>query len=394
MNKQCSVNLKKSTLIAFLALVPFFEPTYVSTLPLSGTLYDFYKLLVFMLSLFYFIVLNKKIKRSVLIVLLSEFSIFVFTCINNGLFSYELKNLSLLISLVFLIHLFLDNIKSFLSALMLHFEICIYINLLTLILFPNRLFGRYIAAYGYTFEWFLGPRNSFITWLLPSLVIALLYREYNKDSYRWKAVICAVFITQLFQTSSTLLVSSTVFFILLLVPCFNLYFKPMICFLISLVIQFMVVILNDVSFLAPVVQGMLGKDLTFTNRTMIWKNAISNINFRGYGVLEPSKVASILGKFGDYVWIGATHAHNQLLNIAFQGGFISLFLTIFIYFIAFKKLEIFWDKPIARVLAFGLFSYIIAGYTEVTNHLLLQLVVILPLFIEDLVKIDKENCYY
>ncbi|WP_455679165.1 hypothetical protein, partial [Streptococcus sp.] len=106
MNKQYSVNFKKSTVIAFLSLVPFFEPTYVSTLPLSGTLYDFYKLLVFMLSLFYFIVLNKKIKRSVLIVLLSEFSIFVFTCINNGLFNYELKNLTLLISLVFLIHLF------------------------------------------------------------------------------------------------------------------------------------------------------------------------------------------------------------------------------------------------------------------------------------------------
>lgn len=383
------MKLKKDTIVAFLALVPFFEPTYVSTLPLSGIIYDIYKILLFIILLFCFILFKKRIKASLLLVLLSEFSIFVFTIFNKGLFNYELKNLLSLISLVFLIHLYSEKFNTLLNALMLHFEICIYTNLMTLILFPERLFGRYVAAYGYTFEWFLGPRNSFINWLLPGLVIALLYRTYNRKSYRWRVLIGAIIATQIFQTSSTLLVSSTIFLTLILVPCLNSFFKPMICFFVSLVVQFIIVILNNVDFLAPIIEGVLGKDLTFTNRTMIWENAVSNINLKGYGVLDPIKVASKLGNFGDYVWVGATHAHDQLLNLAFQGGFISLFLTILIYFVDFKKLEIFWESLNARILAFALFSYIVAGYTEVTNNLLLQLIVILPLFIENLVNAEK-----
>lgn len=65
------MKLKKDTIVAFLALVPFFEPTYVSTLPLSGIIYDIYKILLFIILLFCFILFKKRIKASLLLVLLS-----------------------------------------------------------------------------------------------------------------------------------------------------------------------------------------------------------------------------------------------------------------------------------------------------------------------------------
>ncbi|QGX46836.1 hypothetical protein GPA00_06995 [Streptococcus equinus] len=105
--------------------------------------------------------------------------------------------------------------------------------------------------------------------------------------------------------------------------------------------------------------------------------------FKGYGNLQSNEVADILGNYGNYIWKGATHAHNQLLNIGFQGGIILIVITLVVYYIAFWKLEVLWKNPISRVYSFGMFVYIIAGYTEVTNQLLLQLIVLLPLSIEE-----------
>ncbi|WP_420544072.1 O-antigen ligase family protein [Streptococcus equinus] len=191
-------------------------------------------------------------------------------------------------------------------------------------------------------------------------------------------------VTQFFQTSSTLIVTSTIMIILSFSPYLNRVLRPMICFILALSIQVLIVIMNNVSFLAPIVEGALGKDLTFSNRTTIWRNAINHLSlFKGYGNLQSNEVADILGNYGNYIWKGATHAHNQLLNIGFQGGIILIVITLVVYYIAFWKLEVLWKNPISRVYSFGMFVYIIAGYTEVTNQLLLQLIVLLPLSIEE-----------
>ena len=377
------IKIQKNVLIAFLALIIFFEPTYISILPHEGILYNILKLITALFIFIYFIKRKKTLSISQILVLVGELVVLIFTILNNGQIESEFLNFIMLGTLVLLIELYSDDFISLLEALMLHFELCIYINLGSLILFPERLFSRSNVAYGATYEWFLGSRNSFINWLLPGLIIALIYRFYKRKSKRWLCLVVGILVTQLFQTSSTLIVSSAIILCLAVIPYFNRVFRPTISFCVSMVIQFVIVILNNVKFLAPIVEGILGKNLTFTNRTTIWKNAINHISiFRGYGKLQSTQVAEILGNFGNYIWKGATHAHNQLLNLGFQGGVILVVITLIIYYIAFWKLEHFWNNPIARVYSFGLFAYIIAGYTEVTNHLLLQLIVILPLVIE------------
>ena len=73
--------------------------------------------------------------------------------------------------------------------------------------------------------------------------------------------------------------------------------------------------------------NILGKDVTFTGRTIIWSdtiNFIKNNYLFGFG-LEPSYLRVI--KMND---ISALNSHNMILEIIYNGGFV-LFL-VFLYF--------------------------------------------------------------
>lgn len=374
------IKIRQNVFIAFLALFAFFEPVYMSSLPYGATFYNCLSLLTFVLVFFVVIYQQRWYSLAPLLIVLGEFLILIFTFLNNGQIKSETLHFMMLCTLVALVECYRHQFVTFLDALMLHFECCIYINLASLIFFPESLFSRENVAYGFTHEWFLGSRNSFISWLLPGLVVALLYRCYHRKSKRWVFLTIGIFATQFFQTSSTLIVSSVLVLFLSLTPYVNRLFRPLIGFAVSMVLEVLIVVFNQVNFLSPIIVGILGKSLTFTNRTTIWENALHSMRlFTGYGKLYPNQTAQILGNFQTFLWQGATHAHNQLLNLGFQAGIILIIITLVTYAVAFWKLERLWDNPIARVYSFGLFAYIVAGYTEITNHILLQLLIILPL---------------
>lgn len=386
------IRIQKSTLIAFLALIIFFQPTYFSVLPFVDQIYDVLKILVFASIFIYSVQSKQKLLFSSLVLLVGEFWLLTLTVLKHGQIQAELINFAMLCSLVMLVNIYKDKFLSLLEALMLHFELTIYTNILSLLLFPDRLFGRANAAYGLTFEWFLGARNNFINWLLPGLIVALLYKYYYKNSWRPYGLIAAIIATQFFQSSSTLIVTSVLLLGLSFTPYFKRYFRPLISFSVAMFVQFLIIIASNVRFLAPIIEGVLGKDLTFTNRTLIWKNALSHIKFYdGYGKLQSNEVNRILGDFGIYIWNGATHAHNQLLNLGFQGGVVMLLITLWIYIVGVWKCEKNWSNPVAQVLSFGIFVYIVAGITESTFNLLLQLMIILPLFLDRIIMSNNNS---
>ncbi|MBY5009169.1 O-antigen ligase [Streptococcus suis] len=374
-----------------MALISFFQPTFVSVLPYVGTIYNILRILTFFSVSIYAIKTKQSLSIAPIILILVEFWLLILTITKQGQIQAELLNFIMLYCIVMLINIYKGNFQVFLKALLLHFELTIYTNLLSLILFPEKLFSRVNNAYGLTFEWFLGSRNNFIIWLLPGLLIALLYKQYNRSNIRANLLVCAIFATQFFQTSSTLIVTSVVLFILSTIPYFKSLFRPFISLSVALFVQFLIVLASNAEFLSPIINGILGKDLTFTNRTTIWKNALNHISlYSGYGRMQSDKAATLLGNFGSYIWKGATHAHNQLLNLGVQGGLVVIIATLFIYFICFWKSEKFWKNPIAQIYSFGVFAYIIAGITEITSNLLLQLIIILPLFLDKTItKVDK-----
>ena len=67
-----------------------------------------------------------------------------------------------------------------------------------------------------------------------------------------------------------------------------------------------------------------------------------------------SKLASFAG----------LHAHNRFLETTYRGGIILLVIYIFILFVAFKSLKRTQKTNCAKVIAIGLFAYLMGMLTE------------------------------
>lgn len=79
---------------------------------------------------------------------------------------------------------------------------------------------------------------------------------------------------------------------------------------------------GNVTFLTPIIEGLLGRTMTFTNRTTIWGRAILYIiqkPFFGWGWYG-TKATTLLGNQA-YV-----NVHNQILDVLWQGGICGLVL--------------------------------------------------------------------
>ncbi|HFI0645867.1 TPA: O-antigen ligase family protein [Streptococcus suis] len=384
------LKFKKMDILAFIALLPIFEPTYFITIPLVSAIYNILGILLPIVIIAIAIRNKGTFKLFPSLLMGIELWILILTVFNRGQIRAAFSYFLMFTSVILLFSLYRTKMFSLFRALRLHFEICIYLNLLSLIFFPERLFSRFNVAYGFTFEWFLGSRNNFLIWLLPGLMIALMDSYYHPKSIRWKLLILAIFATQFYQTSSTLIVTSVMLIGLSFFAHINIFFKPISSLILALTMQFLIVIANNVSFLSPIIEGVLGKDLTFTNRTTIWVNALNNIHWIGLGKMQSEQLVNILGNFGLFLWRGATHAHNQLLNFGIQSGWIGLICIIAIYYRNSNKMNSLWKSPIVRILSFSMFVYIIAGVTEVTSHYLMQLMIIFPLYIEELIELRTE----
>ena len=93
--------------------------------------------------------------------------------------------------------------------------------------------------------------------------------------------------------------------------------------------------------------------MTFTGRLMIWKNAINAIlknPISGYGVMYSKDIPSLLGIMPDvdYIWAGATHCHDNYLQILFTGGLVAGLIYLLLYRSAIKQLTQNWEHPVAK----------------------------------------------
>ena len=98
----------------------------------------------------------------------------------------------------------------------------------------------------------------------------------------------------------------------------------------------LVVVLRAQYLFAGFITGVLGKSVELTGRTVIWDNAfpiIARAPLMGYGVND---------SFGAFVpWVGDApwQAHNQLLQMAHDGGVVSVALLIALMLVAGRPVD-------------------------------------------------------
>lgn len=384
------MKIKKKSLTMFFLTLPIFKPMCMGFFSVTNTLYFWLSILTWL-----YIVLNiiqKRINISFMtqLIVSLESIVFISTLINHGSLRNSFDSVIALTYVALLVNWCVEEKESssMIASMMLHLEICTYVNLVTLLLKPDGFFSRAHNAYGRTQEWFLGSDHYFILWALPAFLMAWIYREYTGKSFRSMMLIILTGVTQLIRGSTTGLIGVAIFFVWMLLPFIRKVLTPFRCVVLAGILFVCIVYLQSSDFLKPIIVGVLGKDMTYTNRLEIWDNSFKAILAKplfGRGVLYNEQIVDLLGRLKNgFRWEGAVHCHCQYLEVGFKSGLVGLTLYITAIVSAFAKCKKSEYRRVAQAATVCLFILCIISITEVYEYSRMYLLFILPYYLTEI----------
>lgn len=392
--------VKKQTVLYVLLIFPILRINYLLHFPLFTLIYQ----LILLFDLVYCVILYLKRKQTpaefVVLFLLLEIWLYIQTYIKQGDIPEVMRVARSVICIAMIFDLFCNNIRSLMKCLYYYFFVFAVINLLLMILFPNGIYSVYSAAYSTnTREWLFGVGNVSISWHYPAVVVAWIYSTLiGNKKYGWYMSAVAL-ISHLIDGSATTIVGILIILIIQNISFFKKILKPKIgCILVAAAFV-IVVVRQKFDFLQPFIVGFLGKDMTFTGRLMIWKNAINAIlknPISGHGVMYYKDIPSLLGIMPDvnYIWAGATHCHDNYLQILFTGGLVAGLIYLLLYRSAIKQLTQNWENPVAKAISGCLFSFFVIQISEAfDNCIIIYLVIVLAVNSKRLIEAYQEPDY-
>lgn len=366
------LKINKKYIAAVMLLFLLVQPIYLTYILEPTRIYKLGRYVLVGGVLLYYI--KKRFKTSPLIKTLFFWQLWVYliTVLKGQDVSTALRYGEQLLILFTVFDAYKKNYNLILKAMMLHCELCTYINLLTIVCFPHGFFSRTIAAYGSSQEWFLGVHNYFIVWLFPSLVVASIYKEVIGNKIRANILMISVVITAIINMSGTGRVAIFSFLIIMYLPnIIKKHMSPMGSMIAVLIGTFVIVVLQKFDFLKVVVVDFLGKDMTMNSRVMIWSNAIKKIEespLWGYGYISEQNMPYYIGKINSILWKGATHCHCQYLQVLFHGGIIGFLLYIMMLFCAIRSVKKCKNRKIVNICIISIVVFMIMGITEVMTY--------------------------
>ena len=392
--------VKKQTALYVLLIFPILKINYLLHFPLFTLIYQ----LILLFDLGYCVILYLKRKQTpaefVFLFLLLEMWLYIQTYIKQGDIPEVMRVARSVICMAMIFDLFSNNIRSLIKCLYYYFFVFAVINLLLMILFPNGIYSVYSSAYSTnTTEWLFGVGNVSISWHYPAVVVAWIYSTLlGNKKYGWYMSAVAL-ISHLIDGSATTIVGILIILIIQNISFLKKILKPKIgCILVAAAFV-IVVVQQKFDFLQTFIVGFLGKDMTFTGRLMIWKNAINAIlknPISGYGVMYSKDIPSLLGIMPDvdYIWAGATHCHDNYLQILFTGGLVAGLIYFLLYRSAIKQLTQNWEHPVAKVISGCLFSFFVIQISEAfDNCIIIYLVIVLAVNSKRLIEAYQELDY-
>lgn len=195
-------------------------------------------------------------------------------------------------------------------------------------------------------------------------------------------------ITQLIRGSSTGIVGIAIFLIWILLPHVRKLMTPFRCVVVAVILFISIVYLQSSDFLQPIIVGLLGKDMTFSNRLGIWYNAFKAIDaspFIGHGMLYNEQVVDLLGMMPNgFRWEGATHCHCQFLQVGFKSGIIGLILYVAAIVLSFLKCKKSNNRNLAQIATVCMFIFCVISITEEYEYAQMYILFILPYYINEI----------
>ena len=274
-------------------------------------------------------------------------------------------------------------------------EIYIYINFITIIVFPEGMY-RTISTNN-QYNWFLGYKNQLINFMLPALMFSIInyyYTSKKKNMLKNKVRMIALFIcciaTAVIQWSAATLVIIFIMcmYVLLRKALSTKIFNFKTYLLTNIILTFSIVVLRIQNLFSFIIVDILNKDITLTGRVYIWDKVMYYIsqNFvLGYGV-EDYSYRLLKMQFGNIYWLSnyaALHAHCRFLEVFYRGGIILLAIYVLILILTSKKLVSNKDTIFSMILSVSLFAYLTGMMTEWYDYSPLFFVMIVMAYYSD-----------
>lgn len=363
--------VSKKNLIIFILytifLFPFFGPrgTIIINQNITKILFTY---LPIILSSFLFINLIKthKLSQIIFFIILFFAYIVIITFIKKGdiynILLTSIKSIGLCLLIDYGIK---NNIKLFIKSIYILLLILIFINFLTLILFPK---GMYVSDTNYAGNWFLGYRNVHILFMFPTIIFSKIngYLDNRKSNLSNCILTLFCLLSLLLAGSSTSLLGVFCIFIYLIFENKFIVKKINIKSLnyIFIILYISIVILRMQDVFKYLIVNVLNRNLTFTNRIYIWDQVINYIKINpilGYGV-EYRNLRLLKTNPISY------HAHNQILEIIYQSGFVGFAIFTLITIKSLKKLKVNSGDSLSKFLAFSMFIFFVMTITEAYSY--------------------------
>lgn len=227
--------------------------------------------------------------------------------------------------------------------------IVVLIDCATIYLFPKGLYMDSVTA-DIAYEvpkWIFGAKNNHIIWYVVTIYLcSLLAFSNNGKAFFYKIMLIilmvlssgAMYILESSTSLGTILICDLG---LILTFLFNKKIKTKKLTTICVVCYFVflyIILFGDKSFLEPIVESLLGKEMTFTGRTEIWEITINYIKCHplfGVGVLSQLEAINLLRDAAP----GLVNCHNHFLQVIWEGGLFLIAIYIIQLFMIVQNLN-------------------------------------------------------
>lgn len=323
----------------FLLILPFLKPHSLEYLfPHLETLFDMGRLLCVVLIVLLWVSNQYRMSTPAAVFLFLEIWIVVVTLLRNPeRLVASVINGAALSALVLAVDYFSQKEpKLLLRALLMNFEWLIWLNFLTVLLFRPE--GMYSADEIHAY-YFLGLPNSFMIFVMPACMAALMNLKNGMNRLRSIGLIAAGVLSVFITWSATAVVGICAMGAIYLLSCRKERPRLLSAFwLASLAADLAITVFqvtDNVPALRSAIRKYLHKSPTFSGRASIWKKAVEIIRaepWLGHGFEK--KIA--LTASADDLY---SHAHNAYLQYWYIAGVLGIGLFLLLNILVIRRIR-------------------------------------------------------
>lgn len=349
----------------FFLFIPHIKPGFINTVPVLDLTYSAMKFVSFAIVFFVYLKLGQ-ISKLLTYVFLFKAVLLIGISYNSGDYlGWIISTLSLMtIVMIIEIAIKFGDIKILILTMLIVFELFIFINFLTILIFPEGLYERRIGV-----SYFLGGANVAARFIVPAIFLSMIYAWMSKGKLTFRVIVLSIVSVSTFilTWSMTALLGFCVISLFIIFSMislkFNLILKKILHYRLWLIGTFtffiLIVVMRIQDYFYNFIVSVLQKDLTFTGRTYLWGNSITWIkqNFiTGWGM-----------EYKEDIWLkigNPNGAHNYYLDLLYRGGILHFSIFMILVVMICERAKIIEDSLLRTIIYSTFCSYFIMWLFE------------------------------